>query len=58
MLIEDTVSAVKEGLDLSQETNQALQTVVESSQKVLEATPESLCVTSPEKPLFSKRRAL
>ena len=37
VLIEDTVSAVKEGLDLSQETSQALQTVVESSQKVLEA---------------------
>ena len=36
-LIADTVSAVKEGIDLSQETNQALQAVVESSQKVLEA---------------------
>ena len=37
MLIEGTVVAVKEGIDLSQETNQALQAVVESSQKVLEA---------------------
>ena len=36
-LIADTVSAVKEGIDLSQETNTALQAVVESSQKVLEA---------------------
>ncbi len=37
MLIEGTVVAVKEGIDLSQETNQALQAVVESSRKVLEA---------------------
>ncbi len=36
-LIEDTVKAVKEGLDLSHETSQALQIVVESSQKVLDA---------------------
>lgn len=37
MLIEDTVAAVKEGIDLSQETSHALQAVVESSKKVLEA---------------------
>ncbi len=36
-LIEDTVKAVKEGLDLSHETSQALQIVVGSSQKVLDA---------------------
>ena len=37
VLIEDTVAAVKEGIDLSQETSQALQAVVDSSKKVLEA---------------------
>ncbi len=36
-LIEGTVKAVKEGLDLSHETSQALQVVVESSKKVLDA---------------------
>ena len=36
-LIEGTVKAVKEGLDLSHETSQALQVVVGSSQKVLDA---------------------
>ncbi len=36
-LIEGTVKAVKEGLDLSHETSEALQVVVESSQKVLDA---------------------
>ena len=37
VLIEDTVAAVTEGIDLSQETSQALQAVVDSSKKVLEA---------------------
>ena len=36
-LIEGTVKAVKEGLDLSHETSQALQVVVGSSEKVLDA---------------------
>ena len=36
-LIEDTVKAVKEGLELSHETSEALQIVVGSSQKVLDA---------------------